>query len=313
MMEKKLGFLYLLKKSLNIPFKNPTFVIFTFLTSLPLFYFLVVHEIVFQETLIETVKILQETTAPLETLGALEALGAIDRLIEEVSHKFLVLGFLNMGILHFLDLFNTIAIVDVASMIYKGEKAMNLWDMLSRLVKETRLKGPLITSIYVLLLASLTSVGLVSLVAYVYIASFDGFVLMLFLVVFIALLTKYIEWCVVWNMGIVISVLEEKHGDVALVISAHLSRSTRHYGHLLMFVFFAWRLALRLSNLYVGWDTGGSGVVITAVHISFVCLANVLNWLIIVVYFFYCKRQSLEKKIEVEAEHLSSDSGAEHV
>ncbi|KAJ6329939.1 hypothetical protein OIU76_008710 [Salix suchowensis] len=300
--EKRLGFFDLLKESLKIPIRNPNFIIFAFFSSLPLFSFLIMYETVFQQTMIKILKsISQERTDPLDVfVYYYETLEAKERLVEEISTKFL-LCFIYLGILHLLDLFNMITMVDIASMIYKGDqKSMNLKNMLSRCIKETRLKGPLITSIYALLLDSLVSVGLVSMVMYICLGSISSFFSMVFSVVFLGLLSKYIEWSAVWNMGILISILEDKHGDVALIISAYRTRGSRQQGFLLMLVFFAWRLALRSAFIYVGWDGGGRGVAVTIVHASLVCSAKMWLWLVFIVYFYDCQKKSLRRKNDVD-------------
>ncbi|XWS32786.1 hypothetical protein CRYUN_Cryun22dG0019500 [Craigia yunnanensis] len=281
-MKERLGFFKIIKESLKIPFKNPNFILFTFLTSLPLFCFLVLYEIILQHILIETGKILQETADPFRIFGDdYLRLRDIGELLEEVSPKVLLLGFLYLGVLHCLDLFNTIATVDVASIIYTGEKSITLKEMFFRPFKETRFKRTLITSICSLSLAFLILLGLLSFATYIYITSADVLFMMLFVVLFIALLGKYMEWGAIWNMGIVISVLEEKQGDVALLVSSYLSRCNRACGFFLMLGFFSWRFALRFSCLYEGWNNGGSNLVVTAVHISLVCLSNVLKWFVI--------------------------------
>lgn len=305
MEEKQLGFFDLLKESLKTPFRSPNLIIFAFFSSLPLFSFLIMYETVFQQTMIKTLKdILKERTSPFDVIDYYYATpGATERLIEGISSKFFLLCLIYLGILHLLDLFSMTAIVDIASMIYKGDrKAMNLKDMVSRCIKETRIKGPLITSIYALLLDSLISVGLVSTVMYIYlVSSTTSFFSMVFSLFFIGLLSKYIEWSAVWNMGILISILEEKHGDVALIISTYLSRGSRQHGFLLMLVYFAWRFALRLGCVYVGWDRGGSGVAVAVVHASLVCLAKTWLWLIFMVYFYDCKKKrGLHEKMDVE-------------
>lgn len=300
--EKRLGFFDLLKESLKIPIRNPNFIIFAFFSSLPLFSFLIMYETVFQQTMIKILKyISQERAAPFDVfVYYYETLEAKERLVEEISTKFL-LCFIYLGILHLLDLFNMITMVDIASMIYKGDqKSMNLKNMLSRCIKETRLKGPLITSIYALLLDSLVSVGLVSMVMYICLGSISSFFSMVFSVVFLGLLSKYIEWSAVWNMGILISILEDKHGDVALIISAYRTRGSRQQGFLLMLVFFAWRLALRSAFIYGGWDGGGRGVAVTIVHASLVCSAKMWLWLVFIVYFYDCQKKSLRRKNDVE-------------
>ncbi|XVF58101.1 hypothetical protein PTKIN_Ptkin07bG0035600 [Pterospermum kingtungense] len=306
-MKERLGFFEIIKQSLKIPFNNPSFILFTFITSLPLFCFLVLYEIILQHILIETGKNLLKTADPFRIFGYdYSRLMDIGNLLEEVSPKVLLLGFLYMGILHCLDLFNTIATVDVASIIYSGENSISLKDMFVRPVKETRLKGPLITSICSLSLALLISLGLLSFATYIYFTSPNVLFMLLFVVLFIVLLGKYMEWSAIWNMGIVISVLEEKQGDVALLVSSYLSRCNRACGFFLMLGFFASRFALRISCLYEGWNNGGSSLVVTAVHISLVCLLNVLKWVSILVYFYDCKKQSLRASVHTDVEEAKS-------
>ncbi|KAK6280617.1 hypothetical protein POUND7_020884 [Theobroma cacao] len=313
-MKERLGFFEIIKDSLKIAFKNPNFILFTFLTSLPLFCFLVLFEIILQYVLIETGKILQEAADPFQIFGdGYERLVDIENLLGKVSSKVLLLGFIHLGIIHFLDLFNTIATVDVASIIYAGEKSISLKDMLCRPVKETRFKGPLITSICSLCLAFLILLGLLSFATYIYITSADVLFMMLFAVLFIALLAKFMEWSSIWNMGIVISILEEKQGDVALLVSSYLSRRNRAYGFFIMFGFFAWRLALRFSCLYQGWDNGGSTIVVTAGHIGLVCLANLFKWVAIMVYFYGCKKQSSYQYTDEEEAKFRNDLQAEPI
>lgn len=284
-MRKRLGFFEIIKESFEIPFKNPSFILFTFITSLPLFCFLVLYEIILQHILIKTGKFLQQFDD--EYLKLLD----IGNLLEEISPKILLLGFLYLVILHCQDLFNTTATVDVASIIYSEEKPISLKDMFLRHVKETRFKGPLITSICSLSLALLVSLGLLSFATYMYLTSTSVLFMLLFGVLFMALFGKFMEWSAIWNMGIVISILEEKQGDVALLVSSYLSRCNRAGGFFLMFGFFAWRFALRFSCLYEGWNNGGSSLVVTAAHINLVCMSNVLKWLSILVYFYDCKKQ----------------------
>ncbi|XWS44201.1 hypothetical protein CRYUN_Cryun15aG0023900 [Craigia yunnanensis] len=225
-MKERLGFFEIIKESLKIPFKNPNFILFTFLTSLPLFCFLVLCEIIIQHILIETGKILQETADPFRMFGD-DYLRLLDigNLLEEVSPEVLLLGFFYLGILHCLDLFNTIATVDVASIIYAGEKSICLKDMFFRPVKET---------------SSIRKVHAVE--------------------------------------------CHMKHGDCD---------------------FSPGREAGGCS--ITGWNKGGSSLVVTAVHISLVCLSNVLKWVSILVYFNDCKKQSAYEHTDVEEAKSRND------
>ncbi|PKI34355.1 hypothetical protein CRG98_045271 [Punica granatum] len=82
---------------------------------------------------------------------------------------------------------------------------------------------------------------------------------------FLALLMKYVEWRSIWNIGIAISVLEEKHWDIAIGMAAYLSRGSRRRGLLPMLVFFLWRLCLRSLCLYLAWGKKGTGTAVDAV------------------------------------------------
>ncbi|KAF7130800.1 hypothetical protein RHSIM_Rhsim10G0023900 [Rhododendron simsii] len=314
-MEEKLGFLKVLNKAFKIPLKNPHFIIFAVITSTPLFCFLFTSETIFQKAFLETAKIISEVPPCFDCLDS-ETLGLVDKLFDRVSvtylpveklfdrvsFTYLLMVLFCVGILNLLDFIAVTAIVDSSSLIYEGKNTMNLKHMLQRLTQETRFKGPLITSVTVLLLASLIVSGLFSLATYVYLVSLSGFFMALFVVLFLVLLAKFIEWSAIWNMGIVISVLEEKQGDVALLISSYLSRGNRKHGFLLVLVFFVWTVVLRLSCLYLRWLVGGSGMVVLAAYASLVCYANVMKWVVFVVYFYDCKRRGQEKKNGVAEE-----------
>ena len=313
MMKEKLGLFGILKETLTILYKNPSFIILTFLTSLPLFCSLLAHEIIFQQTLIETAKYRPQEDSYKVTCSVgdngvslcwyqvIDPLDTIKEMIEKVTVRYLLLGLSYLGIVHLLDLFSTIVIVNSASVIYAGEKRMNLKERWHRSMEGVSLKGPLITSIYALLMSSLSLLGLVSLVTQFYMISRAILITIFFgLLLSIAWLPKHMEWNAIWNMGVVMSVLEEKQGDIALGVSAYVSRGCRRRGLFLMLIFFVWRLALRLSCLYVGWYEGGSGIVVTAVQVSLVCFGNVLKWVAFMVYFYDCKKRFLEKKVDVE-------------
>ncbi|MFQ6647763.1 hypothetical protein Gotur_020876 [Gossypium turneri] len=296
LMKDRLGFFEIIQQSLKIPLNNPNFLLLTFLTSFPLFCFLVFYEIILQHTLIESAQIFQKT------FDDYERLTKIGYLLEKVSPMDLFVCVLFMGTLHFVDLFNTIAIVDIASMIYAGEKPISLKHMICRSINETRFKGPLITSICSLSLAALVLLGLISFATSIYIlASLAVFFMVIFMVPFIALLVKYLEWSAIWNMGIVVSILEDnKQGDVALLLSSYLSRCNRGGGFFLMLGFFVWRFGLRFAFLYRTWYNGDSSIGETTLHISLVCLGNLVKWVALMLYFYDFKKQTSSRISDVE-------------
>ena len=308
LLKEKLGFFGILKEAVKIPSKNLNFIIFTFLTSLPLLCSLLVYESMFMQTLIGAAKVLQEDAEA--EINCMFCHGwnwihwrqviDVDHLIRKVSQKLVILVLSHLGILHLCDLFITVATVNSASVIHAGDKDLTLKEMFTQHLMDSRLKGPLITSIYAMLLASGSSVGLFSLMLYIYMVGSSSLFMMLFLAMFVALLRQYLEWLAVWDMGTVISVLEEKEGDVALVISASLSRGNRGSGILLMIGFLLWRLSLRLVCLFVAWNGGGSKILMLVVQVVLAGLANVFKWVCFVVYYVDCKRRRSKKELSVE-------------
>ncbi|KAF8011459.1 hypothetical protein BT93_J1925 [Corymbia citriodora subsp. variegata] len=198
-------------------------------------------------------------------------ISALKRWVGEVSRELVLMSALYLVIVNPLDLLNTIVFVHNASAIYGGENLPSLREFFIRPFKKIDFRGPLVTFMAI-----------------------SG-------VLFVALFAKYMEWSAIWNTGIVISILEGKHGDIALGVAAYLSRGSRRKGFALMLVFFIWRLALRLYCLYfVGHSEGSGFVATTAVQVYLVCLGNVVKWSVFMVHYCDCKKRFLEKKIDVE-------------
>ncbi|KAK0588954.1 hypothetical protein LWI29_007651 [Acer saccharum] len=143
----------------------------------------------------------------------------------------------------------------------------------------------------------------------------DAFWGLLFGMPLMALLTKHIEWSGIWNMGIVISILEEKHGDVAIGVSAYMSRGCRKSGFLLAFVFFAWKIAMRLSCIYyLQSHKGRIGLNVVEViggKVCLDCVANFMMWVGFVVYYYDCKKRFLEKKFDAPDETVDQTQTAQ--
>ncbi|KAK3183494.1 hypothetical protein Dsin_030780 [Dipteronia sinensis] len=299
--KEKLQFSGMMKEALRIPFKNPNFILFFLLASLSLFFFLVLSEIIFLQSLIQILDLLMETFARLHgdygyytNFYGWQPMYSIREMIGNVSEIRLLSSLLLLGIIHLLDLVNTIITVYAASVIYAGEanNPMGLKQIICTPITKVGFKGPLITSVYALLLSSLAFLGMLSLAMNMYFAT-DYFLILVFGMPLMVLLTKHIEWSGIWNMGTVISILEEKHGDVAIWVSAYLSKGCRKSGFLLAFVFFAWKIALRLSCFYyLQSHKGRIGLNVLEViggKVCLVCVGNFMMWVGFVVYYYDCK------------------------
>ncbi|MED6113295.1 hypothetical protein PIB30_069486 [Stylosanthes scabra] len=203
LLKEKLGFFGIVKEAAKIPFKNPNFIIFTSLTLLPLLYSLSIYESMFTQTIIEASKALkEEAEAKMECDGLFcfswsslvqwRHVINLDHFLGIISQKLVILVLSHIGILHLCDLFSTIATVNSSSeLLYARHKAdSSLKEMFTKHLMDARLKGPLITSIYTMLFASVSSMGLCSLFLYVYVmgAIFTCFMIIIFLIMFFAIL-----------------------------------------------------------------------------------------------------------------------------
>ncbi|KAK9117086.1 hypothetical protein Sjap_016033 [Stephania japonica] len=267
----------ILKEALKIPYKHPKFIILTLLTSLPLFFIMVLHEIILQTTMIETKAFFTPPppppTYPLYSTVSYYLMTPLDstmRLFKDMSPRILQLGILYLVPLHLLDLLTTIAALNTASSIYAGTPPPTLKAMLSKSVENTSFKGALV----------LYGVGSV------------------------VLFVKWMDWSAVWNMGIVFSVLEGKHGLEAFWAALYYSRGSRTRGLCLMLVFFVWRTVLRLFCVYVGGYEKWTGLVITS---GLSCIGNVFKWVVCMVFFYDCKSRILEKKMDREGSEKTSN------
>ncbi|KAF8011460.1 hypothetical protein BT93_J1925 [Corymbia citriodora subsp. variegata] len=314
MAKDRLGFVGILREALRVCTASPRFLILAFLASFPLFCSLLLNELLLQQTFLNTAHFAVDGISECSNISGspgvqicyfLGPISALKRWVGEVSRELVLMSALYLVIVNPLDLLNTIVFVHNASAIYGGENLPSLREFFIRPFKKIDFRGPLVTFMYALALSCLALLGLVSLAYNLFglsspLSSVE-FPRAISGVLFVALFAKYMEWSAIWNTGIVISILEGKHGDIALGVAAYLSRGSRRKGFALMLVFFIWRLALRLYCLYfVGHSEGSGFVATTAVQVYLVCLGNVVKWSVFMVHYCDCKKRFLEKKIDVE-------------
>jgi hypothetical protein len=304
---QKVGAFDIIKQALTIFSKNFNFIIFIFLSSLPLFFFMLYYEIFLQRTLVDASNILKKRYDyySYDRLIVMGSNRSIRPAIPQKSTKDVLPEFVQLVLLylvprHLLELCTVIVTVDLASKIHAEERVITLKEMIDRSIYGAKVRGTFVTSLCVLFLSTFTLSGLTWLVT-TYIAFWRQFAPVIFLVfqgpIFVALLTKHLEWSGVWNMSIIISVLEGTYGIEALLRSAYFSRSSEWRGLLLMLVFFVWGHGLRFASLYFGWYEGGMGIV---AQVGLLLLGNVLKWVVCIPYLYDCKKRTLEKKVDVE-------------
>ncbi|KAB2624699.1 hypothetical protein D8674_016359 [Pyrus ussuriensis x Pyrus communis] len=293
MVKQKLGFFDILRQPLNLTYKNTHFILLTFLSSLPLFCFLLYYELLLQKTLVRISEFVRHQHLDSFGYDWQTLLHTATRTIVIFSNNLIQLGILYLVPFHLLELCSVYATVDSASKSHRPEQKPTI---------RAGLRGTVVTSIWVLFFSTCTLLGSTWLASiyYVILRNLGGKYNMYFGVFYraacMALLAKYLEWSTIWNMAIVISVLEDKHGANALMLSASLIRSSerrQHQGLVISLVFSVFGLGLRASCLFFACCGRRNGVV---AHAGVFCIVNVMKWVVFVVYFNNCKRQSLGRK-----------------
>ncbi|KAK3223289.1 hypothetical protein Dsin_010314 [Dipteronia sinensis] len=302
MKKQKLEVFDILKEALTIPYKHINFFIFTIIISLPLFCFMVYYETFLLSTLVETTHILTIPIYRYNYNWLIPDDHMTKQFNKDFGYKLIQLGLLYLVPRYLLELFSVLVTVDLASKIYNTEeRSMTLKEMIHKPVLKAGFRGTCITYLYVLFFSTCTVLGLIWLVIHycVVFKNFSFYVLfaVLYGASFIALLTKYLEWSAMWNMSVVISMLEEIYGAEALALSAYFNRGSEERGQSLMLVFFVWGLGLRLPCLILGCHESGNGII---VQVLFSGLGNVIKWVACMIYFYDCKKRILEKKVDEE-------------
>ncbi|KAL4318951.1 hypothetical protein GQ457_18G021380 [Hibiscus cannabinus] len=326
MLKEKLEFLDILKESLSIPYRHIKFIVFILFASLPFFFLSVFFEIVLQKTVLDTFNFISSPPSHHLVINVDSLFTSLVDRDEPVSQVYILtewieLCFLYLGLCYLAGLINIILTVNAASTIYAAEKPISFRDLTRQ---NPRLKGPFITSIYVLLLSTCILTGFVGVVSNWYILSkgfvenyyyyyyhsyhfyetndyiVESLVTIFHVTVFIALLIKYSEWGAGWNMALVISILKETYGIEAFQLSAYFGRGSTQVGLRLMLVFTVWENVLRLPCLFGKCSERAGGTLFIYGSTGLICVGNLMKWVVLVVYFFRCKKRILDKKVDEE-------------
>lgn len=318
---QKLGGFDILRKAFGISARNINFFVFTIFASLPLFCFLVYYQPFLQKIQDQVSQILKHPafvyyfedymfdwsnftwSLPFDVTREWNT----EFPCELIQHSLLYLVSL-----HLLELITMLAIANLTSKIYKEETPMTLKEMVcNQPFDKARLKAFLITSVYVLILSTCSDLlGFVwSATSYSFVFRYinhDKLLALWCCIASAALLTMYLAWNVIWNMSIVISILEGIYGTKAFGIVTYLSTGNECRGFLLMLIFVAGEVTFRLPCLYFGCKERGSGILVA--QSSLLCLGNAFKLVVFVIYFHDCKNRVIEKRLMIKANRAGDQS-----
>ncbi|KAJ0257712.1 Uncharacterized protein HA466_0085340 [Hirschfeldia incana] len=208
----------------------------------------------------------------------------------------------------------------------KEEQQLGMVCLVRRSAKicRNRLLGCLITSLYVLLLSTSVFFGFFSdSVNYLFVGAlsrdyqnlhyhsgvlFHAMVVLIHGTILIVLAVKFGKWSAGWNMGLVVSVLEEEEGEDgkggiygtnAMSLSYWYGRGHEKRDLWMMLIFL---VVTRMPCLYSRCSERSSvnGVLSTGLYVALICVGNVVKWVACVVSYYDCRARVLEKKDDVE-------------
>nr|XP_011467190.1 PREDICTED: uncharacterized protein LOC105352276 [Fragaria vesca subsp. vesca] len=202
-------------------------------------------------------------------------------------------------------------ISSLASKMYNEDRQMTLKEMVhNQPFDKNRLIASLITSVYVLVLSTCSVIlGFIwSAASYYFVFRYllhDVLLSLWCLVACLALLTIYLAWNAIWNMIILISILEGLHGTKAFGLAIYVSFGNEWAGFLLMLIFFASEVSLRLPCLYFGCKERWNPIYVA--EISLLCFGNVLKWVVFNIYLHDCKNWIVEKRLLIKAKNSAGE------
>uniref|UniRef100_A0A7C9DZ97 Uncharacterized protein n=1 Tax=Opuntia streptacantha TaxID=393608 RepID=A0A7C9DZ97_OPUST len=217
-----------------------------------------------------------------------------------------------------LEIYSVFITINLAAKIHSGQPGVTEKAVLDH----NNLAGIFSTYLYIQLLSALTFLGLFWVAVNYYLFSIRFSYSYDFLefysnilstgfhsAVSVALLYKYLGWSAFWNMGMVISVLEEETGIGAFGLSAYYGKHCKQNGIQLMLIFFAFCNSPRLLSLSFGLcNSSFAGVCVTVIVIGLFCLGNLVKWVAFVLYFYGCKQQVMEKKVDGGGRQICEES-----
>ena len=116
-------------------------------------------------------------------------------------------------------------------------------------------------------------------------------------IIFTLLFVKWFEYWTLWNVGVVISVLDDKIGFKAFRVSADLSKGNRLRGASLMLVYIVFRMIVLLVA-YNPRNMLSRGFAYKVLETCSFCLGTIITWVVYVVYYYDCKNRYRAKMIQ---------------
>lgn len=308
--QNHMNFFDVLKFAMKIITSNIKFTFFMLLSLLPFYVFMVFYEIKIPNIIINISMFL----IPPSYSNFFDYNGDVySKDINDSMRNYLLILLklfpLYLVLLPLLNFFSFFIIINIAQKIYVGELE-SIKTLLGKTIvdpfnKKNSLKNPLITTLLVQLLLLFTLVAIFwAVLIHFFIISIEipifQFSIVFFSMFFVIMLYKYLMWSALWNMDIVISILQGGIRIYAMEKSDYYyGKHCEHTCFKLMLVFFVYSCILRLPCLFDGvYDDARVSVGVSVIVSFFVCLGSLVKWVAFVVYYNDCKAIFLANKVD---------------
>ncbi|KAK4779658.1 hypothetical protein SAY87_015764 [Trapa incisa] len=290
----KLKIIFILRESLRFYATNPKVLIVSLLSSLPLLCFSVLYfEIILDRAFLQTVEIIGHDARDFTDKNRLPFPLALTRNItRDYCSNLIRLGLSWLVKFHVLELYPVMVIVHASSELYAGKSPSTFRDLFRLPHLPAKLRRLFITSLYVTFFSVCFVVGSIWLVAVYSLMvrrlSSNTLAYIVTTTIYragsVGLLSKWLEISSVLTMSMVISVLQETYGSEALVLSAHLNRSSKgsdRVNFLLNALFFVLITGSRLFCIGRCDSRSGPAILLWV----FLRLVNLMRWACFAVSF----------------------------
>ncbi|KAL3751715.1 hypothetical protein ACJRO7_012532 [Eucalyptus globulus] len=286
----------MIKSAIRLTYRNPTFIAFSVLASLPLFLVMLTHQLAM-------LRIFTDASSRLRLVSpyASQRLHIASGLIQETLVNVLQASLLYSVPALLLNLLTAVTTVHSASTIFMEGRSPCLRDMLKDSITKTRWKWPLITSTLVSFFSLISSVCIVSWAGVGRLfASGNSLYLSICGIILIVTMAKWLEYRAVWDVAIVLSISEDKNVFEALSMASTITKGKRTRGCVLMLLDFAWCFGLAALGFYVRGRFLANSTSVAVAETWLVCAGKVMKWVVCVVYCHDCKRRSSRDKVDLE-------------
>ncbi|KAI3412305.1 uncharacterized protein J3R85_017563 [Psidium guajava] len=288
----------MIKSAIRLAYRDPTFVVFSVLASLPQFLIMLIHELAIRCIFAEGSSRLR-FVSPYSSQRLHIASGSF----QETFVKSLQLSLLYSVPALLVDLLTAVTTVHSSSTIFAEGRSACLLDMVKDSLKKTRWKWPLMTSTLVSFFSLLSRVCIVSWggVGFFF-ASGKALYLSIWGLISVVAMAKWLEYGAVWDVAIVLSISEDKDVFKALSTASSITKGSRIRGCVLMLLNFTWCFGLAVLGFYLRRSCSAKSTYAAAVvaETGLVCAGTVVKWVVCVVYCHDCKRRSSRGNVDLE-------------